>query len=83
MEVALADHKRRASPLLFHVHALGDKSFIGVSILLRSAFLPAGEKINAGGTDVPAKIEWNLLTDFLDGMEKHTGNPRFPHKVTI
>jgi CRISPR-associated protein Cmr1 len=83
MEVGPAQHKRRASPLLFHVHALGENSFIGVSILLRSAFLPAGENINAGGTNVPAKIEWNILTEFLDGREKHTGNPRFPHKVTI
>lgn len=83
MEVSPARHDRRASPLFFHVHALGEKSFIGVSILLKSAFLPAGEKINAGGVDVPAKIEWNVLTDFLDGKEKHTGNPRFPQKVTI
>ena len=82
MEVGPAQHKRRASPLFFHVHALGEKSFIGVSVLLRSAFLPAGEKINAGGTEVPTKIEWNLLTDFLDGKD-NAGNPRFPQKVTI
>lgn len=83
MEVSPARHDRRASPLFFHVHAFGEKSFIGVSILLKSAFLPAGENINAGGVDVPAKIEWNILTDFLDGKEKHTGNLRFPNKVTI
>lgn len=83
MEISPAQHKRRSSPIFFHVHALGEKSFIGVSVLMRSAFLPAGEKINAGGIDVPAKIEWNILTEFLDGKEKHTGNPRFPRKVTI
>lgn len=82
MEVGPAQHKRRASPLFFHVHALGENFFIGVSLLLRSAFLPSGEKINAGGSEVPAKIEWNLLTDFLDGKDK-AGNPRFPQKVTL
>lgn len=82
MEVGPVQHKRRASPLFFHVHALGEKSFIGVSVLLRSAFLPVGEKINAGGSEVPAKIEWDLLTDFLDGKDK-AGKPRFPQKVTI
>lgn len=82
MEVGPAQHKRRASPLFFHVHALADKSFMGVSVLLRSAFLPAGESINAGGAHVPANPEWNLLTDFLDGQDQ-AGNPRFPEKVTI
>ncbi|MGX2040915.1 type III-B CRISPR module RAMP protein Cmr1 [Methylocaldum sp. MU1018] len=82
MEVGPSRHKRRASPLLFHVHALGEKSFIGVSILLNSVFLPHGEKINAGGTEVPAKIEWDLLTDFLDGKDQ-AGNFRFPKKVTV
>lgn len=82
MEVVPSRHKRRASPLLFHVHALGEKSFMGVSILLNSVFLPHGEKINAGGTEVPAKIEWDLLTDFLDGKDL-VGNPRFPKRVTV
>jgi CRISPR-associated protein Cmr1 len=82
LSVSPEQHDRRASPLLFHIHALGEKSFIGVSILLRSVFLPTGEKINAGGIDVPAKIEWNILTEFLDGKDK-AGNPRFPHKVTV
>lgn len=82
MEVAPSRHKRRASPLLFHVHALGEKSFIGVSILLNSVFLPPGEGINAGGTEVPANIEWEILSDFLDGKDL-AGNPRFPKKVTV
>jgi hypothetical protein len=38
--------------------------------------------MNAGGTEVPAKIEWDLLTDFLDGKDL-VGNPRFPKRVTV
>jgi CRISPR-associated protein Cmr1 len=74
--------ERRASPLLFHVQALGDNAFVGASILLKSDFLPAGEQINAGGTMVPANIEWNILTDFLDGKDK-AGNSRFPNKEAV
>ncbi len=69
--VTPGNHERRASPLLFHVHQI-DKQFIGVSVLLRSQFLPAKEQINAGGKMVPAKINWSDITDFLDGK---VGNP--------
>lgn len=69
-------HDRRASPLAFHVHKVGS-IFIGVSLLFRSKFLPNGEKINAGGKNVPANIDWSVLTDFLDGKDKK-GNVRFP-----
>jgi CRISPR-associated protein Cmr1 len=82
MEVSPEKHDRRASPLLFHVQALGKHSFGGVTVLLQSAFLPAGEMINAGGAKLQAKIEWSLLRDFLDGADK-SGNVRFPGKVTI
>ena len=73
---------RRASPLLFHVHALDGKTFVGASVLLPATFLPKDEKINAGGTYVPAKIEWNLLTEFLDGKDT-AGKLRFPKRAPV
>lgn len=82
MHVTPENHERRASPLFFHVHRLTDQSFIGVSLLLKSAFLPEGERIKAGGINIPAKIEWNVITDFLDGKNAQN-NPRFPERVTL
>lgn len=82
LAVNAARHERRSSPLLFHVHPLG-KQFIGVSLLLPAQFLPNGEMINAGGKQVPQKIEWSLLTDFLDGKPKGSTDPRFPNKTTL
>ena len=60
-----ADHDRRASPLLFHVHEIGSR-YAGVAVLLRSRFLPQDERIRAGGRTVPAKPDWAVLTKFLD-----------------
>ena len=74
-------HDRRASPLFFHVHKIGSE-YIGVSLLLPAIFLPQGEKINAGGKNVPAKIEWSILTDFLDGKD-NKGNVRFSQRKNI
>lgn len=80
-------HERRASPLLFHVHQVGQQ-FIGVGMLLKAEFLGKNEhgqaeKINVGGKMVAAKIEWNVLTDFLDGKVKSTNQPRFPDKQRV
>jgi len=77
-------HDRRASPLLFHVHKVGSK-YLGVSILLPAQFLPTNEKINAGGINVPAKVEWSVLTDLIDGNIRleAQGEPRFPKKTPI
>jgi len=77
-------HKRRASPLLFHVHPVGIE-FLGVSVYLPAQFLPAGEKINAGGVLVPASIDWSVITDFMDGElgNPATGIDRFPARNGI
>lgn len=79
--VTPADHDRRSSPLLLHVHKLGVE-FVGVSVVFESAFLPASERINAGGKNVPAKIEWALLHEFLDGKDKQ-GNRRFAQRERL
>ena len=82
LEIKPANHERRASPLLFHVHPVG-QHFLGASILLPAAFLPTGERINAGGTVVASNPDWTVLTDFLDGRRKADGKPRFSGKTTI
>lgn len=78
-------HDRRSSPLLFHVHALSNKSFIGTSVFLPARFLPKGEKINAGGDLVTPNIEWSLIGQFLDGKvgDPPTSIDRFPDKVSV
>ena len=83
--VNAVNYERRASPLFFHVHRLSDKEYIGISVLLKSRFLPDGEKINAGGKHVDQNINWAVITDFLDGK---AGNPptstnRFPRKKAV
>ena len=64
-------YDRRASPLSFHVHELGSR-YAGVALLLRSRFLPKDKGIIAGGRTVPAREDWTVLTDFLDGNKQQT-----------
>lgn len=74
-------HERRKSPILFHVHKVGG-SFIGISLFLPSKFLPDGEKINAGGENVPAVFDWSVLTDLIYGNQKG-GEKRFVDRISI
>lgn len=78
--------ERRASALLFHIHPVGDQ-FLGVTTFLPARFLPLGERIDAGGTNVPVATDWRIVTNLLDGK---VGNPpgpsapyRFPDKQSI
>ena len=64
-------YDRRASPLFFHVHEIGSR-YAGVALLLRSCFLPKDKGIIAGGRTVPAREDWTVLTDFLDGNKQRT-----------
>ena len=66
------EHDRRASPLFFHVHKIGGE-FVGVALLLRSQFLPDGEKILAKKPASSEKVSfkkecWGVLTKFMDGI---------------
>lgn len=74
-------HKRRSSPLFFHVHQLGNE-YIGLAILMPAQFLPKGEKIKAGEEKVEANIEWDVLSGFLHGKDKQ-GKPRFNLKTIV
>lgn len=84
--VTAANFERRASALMVHVHPVGNR-FLSVSTFLPARFLPLGERINAGGTNVPVATDWRVVTDLLDGK---VGNPpgpgapdRFPGKQRI
>ena len=81
MSVTPAEHDRRSSPLIFHVHKIGNE-YYGISVLLVADFLPENEQINAGGKNVPANIEWSLLHDFLDGNDKQ-GQSRFAERERL
>lgn len=64
------DYGRRASPLFFHVHKIGNE-FVGVALLLRSQFLPKGEKISANREPVSFDSEcWEVLEKFMDRIRK-------------
>lgn len=81
-KVAGSHYARRSSPLLFHVHRLNQNSFVGVSVLMPAQFLPDGEQIKAGYVKVPQKVDWNILTDFIDGKDTE-GKVRFATRQTI
>ena len=81
LHVEPAKHKRRSSPLFFHVHPIGNQ-FVGVAILMPAQFLPAGEKVKAGREFVDTKIEWHVLSDFIQGQDKQ-GRLRFPNRQSV
>lgn len=73
-----AEHcDRRASPLLIHVHRLADESCIAVLTILRSDFLPRGERLKITSeraeTFRDAAPEWSVLERFV---ERFTGSTR-------
>lgn len=56
--------ERRASPLMVHVHPIGNQ-YIGVLLLMRSAFLPDGEKILIGRSEVQMSEDWKVVERFM------------------
>jgi len=82
-KVKPAVHDRRASPLLLHVHRLDDAQYVGVSLVLRGAFLPPGEKIDAGGKKISPNPEWDLLDSFLEGKVRSTDEHYFPERERV
>lgn len=67
---------RRASPLLLHIHALSETSYLAVHTLLPARFLPeaAQIRIKAQRTNmVEAKVDWQVLSNYLNRfMERET-----------
>jgi CRISPR-associated protein Cmr1 len=67
---------RRASPLLLHIHPVGEQ-FIAVHTLLRARFLPEDAKISIktrGTVDVKSAPDWGVLHNYLNRyVEKNIG----------
>jgi CRISPR-associated protein Cmr1 len=70
--VADGDNQRRASPLFFHFHALGQGRYAAVLALFRSRFLPDDYNVRvspAGDVDSsvfqPTNGEWNAAEQFI------------------
>lgn len=67
------DEARRASPLLLHIHRLGEGQAVAVHTLLRALFLPGdrpGVTMKPGRgraiDNVPVTVDWSVLTRYLD-----------------
>jgi len=70
---------RRASPLLLHIHPVGEQ-FIAVHALLRAKFLPEQAKINISiknprsTVDISSAPDWQVLHDYLNRyVDKNIG----------
>lgn len=60
---------RRASPLLLHVHALGNDEYIAVHCLMPALFLPSGAQIRIKArktSNVDATVDWTVLKNYLN-----------------
>lgn len=68
---------RRASPLLLHVHRIGEQ-YVAVHTLLESRFLPEERptvQIKPGkgrAVNVPVQVNWQVLHTYLDRFKKNT-----------
>ncbi|WP_019672859.1 type III-B CRISPR module RAMP protein Cmr1 [Psychrobacter lutiphocae] len=67
---------RRSSPLFFHVHKKGEGHYQVILCLMKSKFLPEGEKIQFStkrkSIDIEPNIDWSVITDFMDRQNKET-----------
>jgi CRISPR-associated protein Cmr1 len=78
------EHDRRASPMFLHVQDLGNGTYAGIASLLYAEFLPPGEKINAGGVEVPQSADYSILTNWLEGGGPLASpKPYFPNRETL
>lgn len=68
---------RRASPLVLHIHPLGDVGFVALHGLFASDFLPKSAKIRIKSKStsvVPSIVDWQVIHNYLD---------RYKQKETI
>jgi CRISPR-associated protein Cmr1 len=83
-----AEHfDRRASPLMIHIHRLTDQNHVAVLTVLRSAYLPNGERLEVtngrGETLRDATPDWSVLDGFIKRWSKKKGDAddQLPIKV--
>lgn len=90
-------YDRRASPLLIHVHHVGDGSYMAVLTILRGAFLPENEQLwvwqsraerpRGNPEDIPPEQlrtpipDWTVLDAFIERWSKRMGEGPLPIKV--
>lgn len=74
LDINVEGEARRASPLLVHVHALGDGKFIAIQTLLQSQFLPATTGVEAKkDRAAPQRIantavDHGVISRYMDGF---------------
>lgn len=70
-----AAHNRRASPLLIHIHRFPSGGSAAVLTFLPSEFLPNGEELLVGQTNVPLNTAtlWDPINEFLDRVRGTAG----------
>lgn len=75
VNVAGAEHDRRASPLFIHLHELGGGGFAAVMSLIPVRFLPKGEQVKIGPAgrrpphNVPPPPDFAPVRDFLSSLD--------------
>jgi len=78
--VETENHKRRASPLFIHIHALGSGLYAAVLSVMPAVFLPEGEriKLSTGARSVTAacRVDFQSVEGFLD-------RPAFQNQVVV
>lgn len=57
---------RRSSPLIQHIHRQQNNSFCLIQCLLKSEFLPSGQKIEVGRSRVDVNIDWQVIETFMN-----------------
>jgi CRISPR-associated protein Cmr1 len=82
VDVKPARLERRASPLFIHTQELNNGQYAAVTTILPAEFLPSGERIKVNNSIVPQQIDFNVLTEFLDGKNGHDKS-RFPYAVSV
>lgn len=74
IDINVEKEARRASPLLVHVHALGDGKFIAMQTLLQSQFLPATtgvetKKDRAAPQPIAnTAVDYGVISQYMDGF---------------
>ncbi|MEW5762643.1 MAG: type III-B CRISPR module RAMP protein Cmr1 [Bacillota bacterium] len=80
VSVEAVNHKRRASPLFIHVHALGSGLYAAILSVMPAVFLPKGERIKLStGTrsvSVACQVDFRSVEGFLN-------RPAFQDQVVV
>jgi CRISPR-associated protein Cmr1 len=88
-------HERRGSPLLIHVHRLGNGEHVGVATMLPARLVPPGATLRMNPDRVGPVLDanemavfedsgaWDVLAGFIEGTRKTTVTPYFDRQKQI